>query len=284
MNNQSFKLSVVFLISIIFIAIAYLFMQIRPQKEQIIRNEINLSVPFKTICENFRNTSYSDPKELFEAFSLLNSNLDSTKNESANINQDKEDLFVSLTDHFYPMVESICVSSEYNWSQIKPCIDLTNILKKNSSYLNSNSKELLVKYSSSLQLFGKFEKLKKEKLDNIAMNYDESIHTIYSETIKSIQSDEYLSKNSNVTSEINDWKVLFDTWREFDKFLETNEFKADAKHYELNEKYRKLNALCSRMEIEDVLKMYSYYRSEVCGRKEILKQHLDSLVYKTILN
>ncbi|MBK7226878.1 MAG: hypothetical protein IPH96_16245 [Saprospiraceae bacterium] len=183
MNNQSFKLSVVFLISIIFIAIAYLFMQIRPQKEQIIRNEINLSVPFKTICENFRNTSYSDPKELFEAFSLLNSNLDSTKNESANINQDKEDLFVSLTDHFYPMVESICVSSEYNWSQIKPCIDLTNILKKNSSYLNSNSKELLVKYSSSLQLFGKFEKLKKEKLDNIAMNYDESIHTIYSETI-----------------------------------------------------------------------------------------------------
>lgn len=79
MNNQSFKLSVVFLISIIFIAIAYLFMQIRPQKEQIIRNEINLSVPFKTICENFRNTSYSDPKELFEAFSLLNSNLDSTK-------------------------------------------------------------------------------------------------------------------------------------------------------------------------------------------------------------
>ena len=116
------------------------------------------------------------------------------------------------------------------------------------------------------------------------MNYDESIHTIYSETIKSIQSDEYLSKNSNVTSEINDWKVLFDTWREFDKFLETNEFKADAKHYELNEKYRKLNALCSRMEIEDVLKMYSYYRSEVCGRKEILKKNLDSLVYKNSLN
>ena len=276
--DRNVKISVIVSLLLMLLAILYLFTQLKTDTEPTVKSNPDSTVSFSEKCNNFRSLVFDNPIDLQESIHNLIQDLEDSKEKAANYHQDKEKLMSSITGHLYPLIESNCMKSEYNWDYIKCTLALMELVHKNRSFLVSGDVEKLDKYKASVQLYSKCIKLQKEKLDNLASAYNKSIHDLYTTTYNSYISDNLLSRNQKLSSDLSEWKDDFETWEELEKFLLNTDYNENTKHYELNDKYEKLKSNCERLNNDSEFAMYHYYRAEICNRTEEIKKVIENIV------